>query len=119
MKVLEVYTPAQIRACGQMLELFFAQGRRLEEFLELVAVAKAQSTHPMMSKYRLVFETSVNGDSSNEEILNSFSYETLRSWLKIEKLFSSRTIRLPEVRSAAKRLRKAALSDTRFGWSRP
>lgn len=115
MKILEAYTPAQIRACSQMLERSFDHGQSLEDFLELAAFVKAQAAHPMMRGFRLTF--SVNGDSnsSNESVLEAFPLQTLKTWLKMEELFTERKINRPEVKQAYKKLRKLDLKSTRYG----
>jgi hypothetical protein len=115
MKILEAYTPAQIRACGQMLERSFEHGLELGDFLELAATLKAQAAHPMMQKFRLVF--SVNGDSnsSNESVLEAFSHYTLRTWLKMKELFEERKIERQDIRSAIRRIRSADLKNTKYG----
>lgn len=115
MKILEAYTPAQIRACGQMLERSFEHGQSLEEFLELAAFVKAQAAHPMMQRFRLTF--SVNGDSnsSNEAVLEAFPRQTLKTWLKMEELFKERKITQAEVKQAHKKLRKIELRETHYG----
>lgn len=115
MKILEAYTPAQIRACSQMLERSFDHGQSLEDFLELASMVKANSAHPMMQRFRLVF--SVNGDSnsSNESLLEAFPMQTLKTWLKMEELFGERKITRFEVKQAHKKLRKLDLKETKYG----
>lgn len=119
MKILEAYTPAQIRACGQMLERSFEHGKTLEEFLELAAMVKAQAAHPLMQGFRLVFSVNGNSDSSNESLLESFHLRTLRTFLKIQELFDERSIGRSEIRKAIKKLRKIELASTKFGWQKP
>jgi hypothetical protein len=102
-----------------MLERTFESGKSLEDFLTLARIVKAQAMNPMMSRFRLTFTVAPNGDHTNEEILESFHYDTLRSWLKMEKMFKNRTIQVSEVKTAAKNLRKAALNGERYGKFKP
>lgn len=115
MKILEAYTPAQIRSCGQMLTQSFNHGLSLEDFLELAAALRAQAAHPLMQRFHLVF--SVNGDSnsSNESVLESFPYQTLRIWLKMKDLFEERNIQSKEIKSAIRKTRRIELKNTKFG----
>ena len=119
MKILEAYTPAQIRACGQMLERTLASGKSLEDFRELASIVKAQAAHPLMQGFRLVF--SVNGDSnsSNEAVLEAFHYTTLRTWLRMKELFEEREINKSDIRSVVRKLRKVEIESTSFGRSKP
>lgn len=119
MKILEAYTPAQIRACGQMLERTFDNGGDLETFLELASMVKAQAAHPMMQGFRLVFSVNGESDSSNEAVLESFNYGTLRTFLKMEELFGKREIKKNNIRGAIKKLRKIELNSTKFGMLKP
>jgi hypothetical protein len=119
MKILEAYTPAQIRACGQMLERSFEHGLALGDFLELTATLKAQAAHPMMQRFRLVF--SVNGDSnsSNEAVLEAFNRFTLRTWLKMKKLFDERKISTADIKLMERKLRRADWATTKEGRVKP
>lgn len=119
MKMLEAYTPAQIRACGQMLERTLAGGRSLEDFLEFTSIVKAQAAYPLMQGFRLVF--SVNGDSnsSNEAVLESISYATLKTFLKLQGLFEEREIKAKDIKTAVKKLRKIDFAQTRWGKGKP
>ena len=118
MKILEAYTPAQIRACGQMLERSKDHGLSFEEFLEFTQMVKAQSAHPMMQRFRLTFSVNGESNSSNEMLLGAFNYGTLKVFLKMEGLFQDRSIERKDIKKAIRSLRKVDLSQTRFGRSK-
>lgn len=115
MKILEAYTPAQIRACGQMLERSFEHGQKLEDFLELAQLMRDQAANPLMQGFRLIFQVNGNSNSSNESLLRSFPLITLKTWLKIQSLFLERSIKEPDVKLAIKDIRKTDLKATVFG----
>jgi hypothetical protein len=97
-----------------MLERSFDSGKTLEQFMDLAQLVKARAANPLMKQFRLTFQISDNGHS-NEELLESFDYITLRNWMKMEQMFIKRTIGAKDVKAAAKKLRQIELDQTRFG----
>jgi hypothetical protein len=75
--LLEVYTPAQIPACGRMIRATVSEGKTIEEFLSLVRLMQNRAMDPVISKLRLVFELD---RSSARATANSDFPDSLANW---------------------------------------
>lgn len=115
MKIVEAYTPVDIRACGAMLNGVLAAGGTIDQFREFAATLTAQAAHPEVRRYRLRFEIDDENFENNEDILRALGLGTLRSFNKLIRLFERRGIDLKQIKRSVKKLRKVELEGTNFG----
>lgn len=115
MKIIEAYTPADIRACGAILKRVVESGRTIEQFREFAATIVAQAANPEMRKYRLRFKVDDSEVDNNEDILTAIGLTNLRVFIKLGKVFDRRGIDSKAVKTSIKRLRKIELEGIEFG----
>jgi len=118
MKILEAYTPEEIRACGKMVKRLMLAGGKAEDILGYAAYAEAEASNPRIVKLRLFFKRPEHEATTKSELLGAFGYELLREWLKLSKDILGFQLSLDEIRSFIREERKKTLSVTKFGWVR-
>lgn len=115
MKIIEAYTPLDIRTCEAMLRRVVESGRTIEQFREFAATIIVQSANPQMGKYRLKFKIDDEKVERNEDILTAVGLNSLRVFNKLVKLFDRRGIDAKQIKESVKRLRKIELDGMEFG----
>lgn len=118
MKLLDAYNPAQIRACGAMLEAL--KGKRSPE--ELIAFARTlrdPKIQSAVSHYRLLLPRVMGKALSNEEFLLAIGWVTLRAWRKLESEFAKRKIEPSAVKRFVSSERRKWLAEGASGAVRP
>jgi hypothetical protein len=119
MSFLEVYTPAQIKACSQMLQHTFEDGRTLEEFLEFAKYLKDHTADIRVRNVRLVFKRKDVDITDSTTIMNSIGWDTLRSWQRIKKIIEKAGISPQAMKDYTRNARKAWLMGEPTGPRKP
>ena len=115
MKILEAYTPAEVRGCGRMVKRIIASGGQAADILGYAAYAEANAANPRIARLRLVMRRPENEATTKDELLYSFGHELLREWVKLTKDILKFQLEIDEIRSFIKRERKKELATTKFG----
>lgn len=115
MKIIEAYTPVDIRTCGAILKRVIESGKTVDQFRELAAAIAAQAANPEVRKYRLTFKVDDSKIESNEDVLTAIGLTNLRVFVKLKEVFERRGIDKKDVKASIKRLRKIELDGTEFG----
>jgi len=114
MKILEAYTPAQIRACGAMLEAL--KGKRSPE--ELIAFARTlrdPKRQRAIIHYRLLLPKTFDRELTSEEFLLSIGWVNLRAWRKLGGELSKRGISSNQVKKFVSTERRKWLAEEDSG----
>jgi hypothetical protein len=117
--ILEIYTPAQIRACSKMLDRVFKAGKSLKDFQELAKYVTDNALEPMVTKMRLVFSVKSSDVVHRDDALRGIGWRNLRNWLKIKKLLDKVEITSEVVQTYVRQARKAELKLEESGYIRP
>lgn len=117
--ILEVYTPAQIRACSSMLNRVFRSGKTLHDFMELARYVTVNSTSSLVTNMRLAFKVKESDILYKEDALNTVGWRNLRAWIKVNKLLNKVKLTPEEVRIYVKHARRAELELEETGYIKP
>lgn len=115
MKVIEAYTPVEVRACGRMVKAIQRAGGKAEDILGYAAEAEANAKNPVFWKRRFVFKRPEVETLTRGEVLGACGYEMLKGWLKVGKELSKFQVTVQEIFEYVKEERKKDLASTKFG----
>ncbi len=115
MRLLEAYTPVQVRAAGRMVKAIQLAGGKAEDILRYAAEAEANARNPIFWKKRFVFEAPTNLAPTKDEILGACGYEMLRSWLRVGKELCKFDLTTGDIFEFVREERKKDLASTKFG----
>jgi len=114
MKTLVAYTPAQIRACGAMLEAL--EGKHTPS--ELIAFARGLKDPKIQNqilKHRLILPPPKDQPPTGEEFLFAVGWQTLRIWNRIRRELVSRNVTTDEVKNFIRKERRTWLEQPKTG----
>lgn len=117
MRPVDAYTPAQIRACGAMLEaLNIADNpqaiRSLIEYARFLGNPKVQS---YVRKYRLFLYRSTSRPFTPDDFLTAVGWYTLRSWRNLGKDLAKYNLDDDKIKEFIKVERKKWLNESSAG----
>ena len=115
MKILEAYSPSQIRACGAMLEAL--KGKRSpEDLIELARILRNPKRQNAITRYRLLLPRVMDRELTSREFLLSLGWEALKSWRRLEQELSRREITSRDLKLFIHGERQKHLNESRYGW---